>query len=116
MPQSVVNAITEHLQLETQIGGYEAAALRNDRFEAAHTALAELFGCKPHNIALRNNATEAYSVALSAIPFERGDVLLTTNNDYISNQIAFLALQKRLGIKVLRAPDVPEGGVDVDAM
>jgi selenocysteine lyase/cysteine desulfurase len=50
---------------------------------------------------------------LSAIPFRPGDAILTTENDYVSNQIAFLALQKRYGIKLLRARDTAEGGVDV---
>ena len=50
---------------------------------------------------------------MSAIPFRPGDAILTTENDYVSNQIAFLALQKRFGIKLLRARDTAEGGVDV---
>jgi selenocysteine lyase/cysteine desulfurase len=54
--------------------------------------------------------------ALSSIPFERGDVILTTRNDYASNQIQFLSLQARMAVRVLRAPDGIEGGVDVQAM
>jgi selenocysteine lyase/cysteine desulfurase len=38
------------------------------------------------------------------------------NEDYISNQIAFLSLQKRFGIKIIRANSLPEGGVDVADM
>ncbi len=53
---------------------------------------------------------------MSAIPFERGDVILTTRNDFISNQIAFLSLRRRLGVEIVHAPDLPTGGVDVDAM
>jgi len=53
---------------------------------------------------------------LSAIPFEAGDVILTTRNDFVSNQIAFLSLRKRFGVRIVHAPDAPEGGVDVAAM
>ncbi|MCY7357240.1 MAG: aminotransferase class V-fold PLP-dependent enzyme, partial [Rudanella sp.] len=60
------------------------------------------------------SSTDAYARALSAIPFRPGDVILTTNDDYISNQTAFLSLQKRFGIRLERANDLPGGGVDPD--
>ena len=50
------------------------------------------------------------------MPFERGDVILTTRDDYISNQIEFFSLRRRLGVEVVHAPNAPEGGVDVDAL
>ncbi|MGH9796433.1 MAG: aminotransferase class V-fold PLP-dependent enzyme, partial [Candidatus Acidiferrales bacterium] len=68
------------------------------------------------NIAMVENATVAYQQALSAIPFERGDVILTSVNDYASNQIMFLSLARRCGIEVVRAPEAAEGGVDRDAV
>jgi hypothetical protein len=81
-----------------------------------YTATAELLGCQPENVAFATNATDAFSRALSSIPFERSDVILTTRDDYISNQIAFLSLQKRFGVEIVHAPTFAEGGVDVDAM
>jgi len=116
MPQSVLQAVTEHLQLEAQIGGYEAADAREAQIAAAYEEVGKLLGCAAANIAMVENATVAYQQALSAIPFERGDVILTSRNDYISNQIMFLSLAKRFGVEVVRAPDAPEGGVDVAAL
>ena len=52
----------------------------------------------------------AVSQALSAFDFQPGDVLVTTRNDYTSNQIMYLALARRRGVEVLRADDLPEGG------
>jgi selenocysteine lyase/cysteine desulfurase len=43
-------------------------------------------------------------------------VILTTRNDYASNQIQFLSLRARLGVQIVRAPDRVDGGVDVQAM
>ncbi|MGH9858488.1 MAG: aminotransferase class V-fold PLP-dependent enzyme, partial [Candidatus Acidiferrales bacterium] len=68
------------------------------------------------NIAMVENATVAYQQALSAIPFERGDVILTSVNDYASNQIMFLSLARRFGIEVVRAPEAAEGGIDPEAV
>ncbi|WP_234325971.1 aminotransferase class V-fold PLP-dependent enzyme [Streptomyces sp. NRRL S-495] len=68
-------------------------------------------------MAFAASATHAYTKALSAIDFRPGDVILTTRNDFVSNQIAFLSLRKRHGVRIVHAPDRPDGsGVDVDAM
>ena len=45
-----------------------------------------------------------------------GDQILTTRNDYASQQITFLSLSRRLGIEIVRADDLPEGGVDPDSV
>jgi selenocysteine lyase/cysteine desulfurase len=116
MPAPVLEAAQTHLRLEAEIGGYEAAAARADAIAAFYEVTAQLVGCRPENIAHTANATDAYSRALSAIPFESGDVVVTTRNDYISNQIAFLSLQRRLGVEVVHAPDLAEGGVDASEL
>ena len=116
MPAAVVTAITDHIRLESEIGGYEAQDAERDAIALAYQSVAELIGSGAGNIAFTENATAAVMQALSAIPFKQDDIILTTRNDYASNQIQFLSLQKRLGVKVMRAPDQPEGGVDVAAM
>jgi selenocysteine lyase/cysteine desulfurase len=112
----VLETVHQHLDLEAHIGGYEASAARAESVRGFYEEIGALIGASGDRIAFASSATHAYSTALSAIPFEPGDVVLTTRNDFISNQIAFLSLRKRVGIEVVHAPDVPEGGVDVDAM
>lgn len=116
MPEPVVRAIQDHITLESRMGGYEAAEARRDAVQDAYQSVAELLGTQAENIAFTENATVSNMQALSSIPFERDDVILTTRNDYASNQIQFLSLQARMGVQVLRAPDQIEGGVDVQAM
>ena len=116
MPTPVIDAIINHIALEAQVGGYEAADASRDAIRGFYTATAELLNTSTTNIAATASATDAYARALSAIPFKKGDVILTTLNDYVSNQIAFLSLKKRFGIRIVRAEDDPEGGVFVDDM
>jgi selenocysteine lyase/cysteine desulfurase len=116
MPQSVIAAITDHITLEAQIGGYEAAELRKIAIQDFYQATADLLNTTADHIAAAANATDAYARALSSIPFQRDDVILTTTNDYVSNQIAFLSLQKRFGVKVVRAANDPATGVSVEDM
>ncbi|MEV7549418.1 aminotransferase class V-fold PLP-dependent enzyme [Amycolatopsis sp. NPDC089917] len=116
LAKPVLTTMLDHLDLEAGIGGYEAAAARADEVAGFYREIAALINARARNIAFAASATHAYSTALSSIRFEPGDVVLTTRNDFISNQIAFLSLRKRFGVEVVHAPDVPEGGVDVEAM
>ncbi|MFN2634004.1 MAG: aminotransferase class V-fold PLP-dependent enzyme [Thermoanaerobaculia bacterium] len=116
MPRPVVEAMKAHLDLEAEIGGYEAAAEKKGAVGEFYVQMAKLIGTTVRNIAFAGSATAAYAQALSSIPFERGDQILTTRDDYISNQIAFLSLRKRFGVEVVRAPALAAGGVDVEGL
>lgn len=116
MPDPVVEVIEAHLGLERRIGGYEAAESARADIDGAYAAVARLIGTRPAHVAFQESATAAVAQALSAVPFAPGDVILTTRNDYVSNQLMYLSLARRMGIRVVRAPDSSGGGVDVDAV
>jgi len=111
-PRTMTEAVAAHLEREAEIGGYEAADEAKPRIQEAYEHVARLLGCAPRNVAIVENATVAVSQALSAFDFEPGDVLVTTRGDYTSNQLMYLALARRRGIEVLRAAELPAGGVD----
>ena len=112
MPKAVTQAIRRHLEREAQIGGYEAASEASERVADAYEDVATLVGAEAENIAFVENATVATSQALSSFDFAPGDVVLTSNADYVSNQIMLLSLARRRGVRVVRAGERPEGGVD----
>jgi selenocysteine lyase/cysteine desulfurase len=111
--RQVQEAVQSYLTLEYEVGGYEAQAYRAAELEGFYTAVANLLGTKAHQIAFATSASDAYARALSSIRWQAGDVLLTTDCDYVSNYIAFLSLQQKLGIRIIRARDLDTGGVDV---
>lgn len=112
MPMPVVNAVRNHLDREMRLGGYEAADEVAGRVAGVYEEVAGLIGAASRNIGLVENATVAFAQALSAFDPGPGDVVLTTRNDYASNQLMYLSLAERRGIEVVRAEDLPEGGVD----
>lgn len=116
MPEPVIRAMKDHLDLELMHGGYEAADHMTQEIKGFHQAVASLIGTKAENIAFTSSATNSYARALSCIPFKNGDAVLIANEDYVSNQLAFLSMQERFGIRLVRAPSAPEGGVDVEAL
>src|SRR5215213_8610990 len=79
-PQSVVDVMTRHLLREAEIGGYEAAEEAEGRLDEVYGHLARLVGASPREIAIVENATVAFSLALSAFDFQPGDILVTTRS------------------------------------
>src|SRR5438270_7446235 len=116
MPRPVLEALTEHLAREAAIGGYEAADEAEPRVRETYALVAQLVGAAPRNIALVENATVAFSQALSAFDFRPGDRIVTTRADYPSNQLTYLSLARRAGVQTVRADDLPQGGVDPESV
>ena len=114
MPNVVTKAQLDHVTLESEIGGYEASALQSAVIAEFYVKAARLFNCDPSNVAFTSSATDSFTRALSSIPFEAGDVILADRDDFVSNQIQFLSLQKRLGVQIVHINNAAHGGVDVD--
>jgi len=112
MPRGVLEAITAHLNREANFGGYESADDAEAAVADAYANVAKVLGAQPRNIAVVENSTVAFFQALSAFDFKAGDVIVTTRNDYISNQLAYLSLARRYGVEVRRAADLVSGGAD----
>lgn len=116
VPTPVRQAVDEHLDLEDELGGYEAKDARADALQQATGDLARLLGVRPRNVAWSQNSTTAFAQGLSAFDFRPGDRIVTSRADYASNQIMYLSLARRHGVEIVRAPDLPAGGVDPEAV
>ncbi len=111
-PNPVIRAVNEHLALEQEIGGYEAADAAADRIAAVYNNVAALIGAAPRNIAIVEHATAAFTQALAAFDFNPGDRIVTSRADYVSNQLTLLALAARRGVEICHAADGADGTVD----
>ncbi|MGE5803220.1 MAG: aminotransferase class V-fold PLP-dependent enzyme [Gemmatimonadota bacterium] len=115
-PEPVLRASIDHLNLEAAIGGYEAADRVAEKIAAVYESVAALLRTRPANVAVTGNGTAGFIQALSSFDLKRGDVIVTSRSDYTSNQIQYLALAERLGVRLVHAADKPEGGVDPQAI
>src|SRR6266446_9850981 len=112
MPPAGLDAMVAHLNREANFGGYESADDAEAAVTEAYANVAKVLGTYARNIAVVENSTVAFFQALSAFDFKPGDVIVTTRNDYISNQLAYLSLARRHGVEVRRAADLASGGAD----
>jgi selenocysteine lyase/cysteine desulfurase len=116
MPQPVLDATIGHLQLEAQIGGYEAVEAAHDAIEHTYDAVGTLIGCARDEVAIVENATRAWDMAFYSIPFQPGDRILTAMAEYASNYIAYLQIARKTGALVEAIPNDEHGQVSVDAL
>lgn len=114
MPIQVIDSMVDYLKQEEQSGGYEVANRNADLLESFYDEAARLINCKSSNIAFATSATDAYAKALSSIVFKEGDVIITTIDDYISNQITFISLQKKLKLKIIRTRNLADHELDLE--
>ena len=114
MPNVASQAMTNYLAAENLVGGYEYANLQSQNFQNFYAEVATLLNCNSKNIAFTTSATDGYAKALSSIDFQENDVILTTTDDYVSNQIMFLSLEKRFKIKIIRSKKLSNNEIDVD--
>lgn len=116
MPLSVVTAMKQHIDLESEIGGYAAADRESERLDAVYGSVARLLNAAPDEIALMENATVAWQMAFYALPFRAGDRILTAEAEYAANYVAFLQVARRTGAVIDVVPSDPTGELDIGAL
>lgn len=115
-PTIVVDTVVDYLRREAEFGGYEAAAEAAETLAATYSSLAALVGGRADQIAVIENATRAWDMAVYGFPFKQGDRVITARSEYGSNLLAFLQLKKRFGIEIVLVEDDADGQIDLDAL
>ncbi len=115
-PRPVVARVIEHLRLEEQIGGYEAADRVTHELAGVYGSVARLLQCAPEEIALQENATRAWEMAFYSLRFAPGDRIVTAANEYASNYIAFLQVAQRTGAEIHVVESDAAGEIDMEAL
>ncbi|MDP9842457.1 aminotransferase class V-fold PLP-dependent enzyme [Streptosporangium lutulentum] len=113
-PAPVLDAVIDHLHLEARLGGYEAATAAAPKVNAVYESIARLIGCRPHEVAVVENATRAWDMAFYAMRFGPGDRILTSRAEYASNVIAFLQVARRTGAHIEVVDDDEHGQLSVE--
>ncbi len=98
--KTVVDAVKNHLDLELNTGGYEAAKLAAAQTNKLYEAAGQLINCESKEIAFLENATRAWDMAFYSLAFSQGDKILTSVSEYASNYLAFLHMVKTRGVVI----------------
>ncbi|MEV0929681.1 FAD-dependent oxidoreductase [Streptomyces phaeochromogenes] len=109
-------AVTDHLHLESLLGGYEAAEALADRTERVYRSAARLIGAEPQDIALVDSASTAWQRALGALRLKAGDRVLASPSTYVSSALHLLEMRDSHGIVLEVLPADASGQIDLGAL
>jgi selenocysteine lyase/cysteine desulfurase len=105
-PRPVQDAMRRYLEYSdmgpyhTMIHGLEQG------IEGVRTRLAAAAGCDPEEMAITRNSSESLEIAQLGIDLQRGDEILTTNQDYPRMLVTFRQRERREGV-VLKTISFP---------
>ena len=116
MPKPVTDAVIAHINLESQIGGYEALEKEQEKIERVYSSIAKFINSKKEEIAIIENATRAWDMAFYSIPLKEGNEILTSVSEYASNYLAFMQIAKKTGAVIKVVPNDEHGQTSIDAL
>ena len=111
-----LDATLDHLKLEAEIGGYEAADRMRGTLDGFYPSVARLIGAETDEIAFIENATRAWDLAFYSLDFKPGDRILTCVSEYSSNYISYLQVARKTGAEIVVIPDDRHGQIDLGAL
>jgi selenocysteine lyase/cysteine desulfurase len=81
-PRVVQDALRRYLELSNEAPVYTMWQLLEPQIESVRKGLAAAFGCDPEELAITRNASESLETCILGIDLQKGDEVLTTNQDY----------------------------------
>ncbi len=81
-PRVVQEAMRRYLEFSNEAPVHTMWRILEPQIESVRRNLAAAFGCDPEEMAITRNASEALEIVQLGLPLERGDEVVTTNQDY----------------------------------
>lgn len=118
--EATLAAEIDHLRLEAQIGGYEAATVVAERLAAVRAGAAQLIGAQDDEVVLTGSDTQGWARALWGFALgggvAEGHRMLIDRIAYDSHYMALLQVAEHWGATIEVVPSQNDGTVDLDAL
>jgi cysteine desulfurase/selenocysteine lyase len=115
-PDVVVDTVVDYLRQEAVQGGYEIEAARQGELDHVYTLVARLINAHPEEIALVENASTAWHLAFNGITFGKGDIVITSEMEYVTNLLGFLHVRDKYDIQLKVIPNDERGNFSLAAL
>ncbi|MBY0377903.1 MAG: aminotransferase class V-fold PLP-dependent enzyme [Gammaproteobacteria bacterium] len=115
-PDVVVDTVVDYLREEAEAGGYETEAKYMDRINDVYHKIAKLINADKEEVAIFENASAAWGAAFKGLSFEKGDEIITSEMEYVTNLIGLVDMQQADGVKVSVIPNDAKGNFSVEEL
>ena len=112
----MVERVIDHLRLEAEIGGYEAAEQVADELVEGRDRIGTVMGVPGDDIVVVESATQAWSAIVWAMALSAGwgprDRVVVDQFAYVSSWAVLVQLRAVTGVQIAVAPAGSDGVVD----
>jgi cysteine desulfurase / selenocysteine lyase len=115
-PNQVVETVIHYLNEEAAQGGYEIEYKYREQLENVYQLIARLIHAEKDEVAIVENASMAWGLAFNGIEFKKGDVIITSEMEYVTNLLGFLNAEQTHGIQIKVIPNDAEGNFSLQAL
>ena len=115
-PDEVVETVIHYLNEEATQGGYELEYKHREQLENVYQLIARLIHAEKDEVAIVENASMAWGLAFNGIEFKKGDVIITSEMEYVTNLLGFLNAEQTHGIQIKVIPNDAEGNFSLPAL
>ena len=111
-----LETVIDYLRQEAATGGYEAAKAAVERSDETYAAIARLTGACTDEVAFVESATRAWQTLVASLRLERGDHVVVTRSEYVSNAMMLLGLERERGVVLHIIGTTAAGTIDLDEL
>lgn len=115
-----IQAVVDHLVLESEIGGYEAELQAADRLVAVRSSAARLLGTSADEVAIAGSDTQAWTKAIWGFALggnlRPGQRIVTDQSSYDSHFLGLLQIAEVTGCAVEYVRNGSDGVIELDAL
>ena len=115
-PDVVLETVIQYLQAEAIYGGYEIEYKYREQLDNVYGLIARLINADRTEVAVVENASIAWGAAFNGMAFEKGDEVITSEMEYVTNLIGFLNVQQTHGIVIRVIPNDEQGNFSLRAL
>jgi len=118
VPKQVIDEIVDYYNNYSSCAGRSIHYLSTQvslKFEASRDRAAKFFNTKSNEIVFVRNTTEGINLVARSYPFEKGDVILTTDREHNSNLSIWHVLKEEKGIIHKAVPSKEDNLFDLEA-
>jgi cysteine desulfurase/selenocysteine lyase len=115
-PDVVVETVISYLKEEAVFGGYETEFKYKEQLNNTYSLIARLINANTDEVAIVENASTGWGLVFNGIDFQKGDEIITSEMEYVTNILGFLNAQKTHGVEIKVIPNDEHGNFSMSEL
>src|ERR1700759_5595716 len=115
-PDEGGKTVIHYLNEEAAKGGYELEHQYKEQLDNVYQLIARFIHAENDEVAIVENASMAWGLAFNGIEIQKGEGIITSEMEYVTNLLGFINAEQTQGIQVKVIPNDEEGNFSLQAL